>query len=139
MGILEIVFNSRKFDLNDDVLMGFDNYFDKKSKDYNSFCLDEEDINPLQNFVAQIKSADSDSVIYVSTYGYEITNSNAEEPIWERKWLTIEEAAAYSGIGRTKLRELSNQAGCPFAIWIGNKIHIVRERLDKYIDKQFRI
>ena len=48
MGILEIVFNSRKFDLNDDVLMGFDNYFDKKSKDYNSFCLDEEDINPLQ-------------------------------------------------------------------------------------------
>ena len=63
MGILEIVFNSRKFDLNDDVLMGFDNYFDKKSKDYNSFCLDEEDINPLQNFVAQIKSADSDSVL----------------------------------------------------------------------------
>ena len=42
MGILEIVFNSRKFDLNDDVLMGFDNYFDKKSKDYNSFCLDED-------------------------------------------------------------------------------------------------
>ena len=35
MGILEIVFNSRKFDLNDDVLMEFDNYFDKKSKDYN--------------------------------------------------------------------------------------------------------
>ena len=31
MGILEIVFNSRKFDLNDDVLMGFYNYFDKKS------------------------------------------------------------------------------------------------------------
>ena len=24
MGILEIVFNSRKFDLNDDVLLGFD-------------------------------------------------------------------------------------------------------------------
>ena len=53
--------------------------------------------------------------------------------------MTIEEAAAYSGIGRTKLRELSNQAGCPFAIWIGNKIHIVREQLDKYVDKQFRI
>ena len=69
----------------------------------------------------------------------QIRTVNAEEPIWERKWLTIEEAAAYSGIGRTKLRELSNQAGCPFAIWIGNKIHIVRERLDKYIDKQFRI
>ena len=30
MGILEIVLIQRKFDLNDDVLMGFDNYFDKK-------------------------------------------------------------------------------------------------------------
>lgn len=60
-------------------------------------------------------------------------------PIWKKSNLTVEEAAAYSGIVRTKLRELSNQAGCSFAIWIGNKIHIVRERLDKYIDKQFRI
>ena len=90
MGILEIVFNSRKFDLNDDVLMGFDNYFDKKSKDYNSFCLDEEDINPLQNFVAQIKSADSDSVIYVSTYGYQILLRKCPRMLLkrERKYLT---------------------------------------------------
>ena len=62
-----------------------------------------------------------------------------EVSILEKTNLTLEEAAAYSGIGRTKLRELSNQAGCPFAIWIGNKIHIVRERLDKYTDKQFEI
>ena len=40
MGILEIVFNSRKFDLNDDVLMVFYNYFDIIIKDYISFCLD---------------------------------------------------------------------------------------------------
>ena len=31
MGIFEIVFNSSIFVLNDDVLMGFDNYFDNKS------------------------------------------------------------------------------------------------------------
>lgn len=67
MGVLETVFNSRKFDLNDDVLMEFNNYFDEKSRDYNSFCLDEEDITSLRNLVAQIKVADSDSVIYVST------------------------------------------------------------------------
>ncbi len=30
MGVLETVFNSRKFDLNDDVLMEFNNYFDEK-------------------------------------------------------------------------------------------------------------
>ena len=79
MGVLETVFNSRKFDLNDDVLMEFTNYFDEKSRDYNSFCLDEEDITSLRNLVAQIKVADSDSAIYVSTYGYEITNSKGEK------------------------------------------------------------
>lgn len=72
-------------------------------------------------------------------YQEKLISNKGEEPIWEKKWLTIEEAAAYSGIGRTKLRELSNKAGCPFAIWMGNKIHIVRERLDKYTDSQFRI
>ena len=79
MGVLETVFNSRKFDLNDDVLVEFNNYFDEKSRDYNSFCLDEEDITSLRNLVAQIKVADSDSAIYVSTYGYEITNSKGEK------------------------------------------------------------
>ena len=54
MGVLETVFNSRKFDLNDDVLMEFNNYFDEKSRDYNSFCLDEEDITSLRNLVAQM-------------------------------------------------------------------------------------
>lgn len=93
-------------------------------------------MNTLKNLLSQ--NDDERLLAEVRTYQEKLI-SNAEEPIWERKWLTIEEAAAYSGIGRTKLRELSNQAGCPFAIWIGNKIHIVRERLDKYIDKQFRI
>lgn len=79
MGVLETVLNSRKFDLNDDVLMEFNNYFDEKSRDYNSFCLDEEDITSLRNLVAQIKVADSDSAICVSTYGYEITNSKGEK------------------------------------------------------------
>ena len=103
MGILEIVFNSRKFDLNDDVLMGFDNYFDKKSKDYNSFCLDEEDINPLQNFVAQIKSADSDSVIYVSTYGYEIMAT--------KKKITEDWQQLFPELKKIKLLDLDNRLG----------------------------
>ena len=58
-------------------------------------------------------------------------------PIWEKKWLTLEEAAAYSGIGRNKLRELSQQKNCPFAVWLGGKLYIVREKLDYFTDKQF--
>ena len=80
MGALEAVFNSTKFDLNDEVLMRFDDYFDKRDRAYNSFSLDdEEDIIFLRNFVAQIKSIDSESAVYVATYGYEITNSKGEK------------------------------------------------------------
>ena len=60
-------------------------------------------------------------------------------PIWEKKCLTLEEAAAYSGIGRNKLRELSQQKNCTFAVWLGGKLYIVREKLDDFTDKQFKI
>ena len=79
MGALEAVFNSTKFDLNDEVLMRFDDYFDKRDRAYNSFSFDEEDIIFLRNFVAQIKSIDSESAVYVAAYGYEITNSKGEK------------------------------------------------------------
>lgn len=79
MRVLEKVFNLREFDLNDDVLMRVSDYFDEKSKDYNGFTLDEEEIRPLCNFVAQIESVDSASSSYVCTYGYEITNSKGEK------------------------------------------------------------
>lgn len=75
----------------------------------------------------------------VLAYKEILVSRKEENPIWERKWLTVEEAAAYSGIGRTKLRELANQSGCPFAIWMNNKIHIIRDKLDKYIEAQYRI
>ena len=39
MGVLETVLNSRKFDLDDDVLMEFNDYFDRESRHYNLFSL----------------------------------------------------------------------------------------------------
>ncbi|MBS6195505.1 MAG: hypothetical protein KH828_07995 [Clostridiales bacterium] len=79
MGVLETVFNSNRFDLDDNVLMEFHNYFDEESRNYNSFSLDEEEIAALRNFAVQVKSMDSESIIYVCTYGYEITNSKGEK------------------------------------------------------------
>ncbi len=58
-----------------------------------------------------------------------------EIPIWEKSHLTVEEAAAYSGIGMNKLRELSNDENCPFLLWNGNRRLFKRKKLDEYLEK----
>ena len=55
-------------------------------------------------------------------------------PIWEKSNLTLEEAAAYSGIGTGKLRELTNEKGCNFVLWVGNKRLIKKRLFDSYIE-----
>ncbi len=60
-------------------------------------------------------------------------------PIWEKSNLTVEEAASYSGIGMTKIKEISNDDRCPFVLWVGNKRLIKRKQFDAYIDKMFSI
>ena len=62
-----------------------------------------------------------------------------EIPIWEKSNLTVEEAAAYSGIGMNKLRDLSDKETCPFVLWVGTKRLIKRRKLDEYIEKAYSI
>jgi len=62
-----------------------------------------------------------------------------EIPIWEKSNLTLEEAAAYSGIGINKLRELSNEDGCDFVLWIGIKRLIKRRKLDEFVERSFSL
>ncbi len=68
-----------------------------------------------------------------------MSNTMKEVPIWEKSNLTVEEAAAYSGIGINKIREISNSENCPFVLWVGNKRLIKRKRFDEYIDNQYSI
>ena len=49
-------------------------------------------------------------------------------PIWEKSNLTLEEAAAYSGIGINKLREITNEDKCKFVLWVGNK-RLIKRRM----------
>ena len=60
-------------------------------------------------------------------------------PIWKKSNLTVEEAVSYSGIGRGKIREISNDDKCPFVLWVGSKRLIKRRQFDDYIDKMFSI
>ena len=62
-----------------------------------------------------------------------------EVPIWEKSNLTLEEAAAYTGIGVNKLRRMSDEKDCPFVLWNGSKRLIKRKRLDDYLDKAYSI
>lgn len=66
-------------------------------------------------------------------------DSSLYVPIWEKSNLTVEEAASYSGIGRDKIKEISNSDNCPFVLWIGTKRLIKRKQFDAYIDKMFSL
>lgn len=62
-----------------------------------------------------------------------------EVPIWEKSNLTLEEAAAYSGIGINRLRELTNAKNCRFVLWVGSKRLIKRRLFDQYIEQEYSI
>ena len=60
-------------------------------------------------------------------------------PIWEKSCLTLEEAAAYSGIGIHKLREISNDKHCDFVLFIGSKRLIKRKLFDAWIEDKYSL
>lgn len=62
-----------------------------------------------------------------------------EVPIWEKTNLTLEEAAAYCGVGVNKLREITNDAACTFVLWVGSKRLIKRRGLDAYLENAYSI
>lgn len=59
----------------------------------------------------------------------------SDVPLWNRQNLSIEETAAYSGIGIKRLRKMALAKGCNFSISNGTQILINREKFDKYMDK----
>ena len=61
-------------------------------------------------------------------YRKAIEERKLDLPIWERKVITCEEAAAYSGIGIKRLRKMALAKGCNFSISNGTQILINRKR-----------
>ena len=60
-------------------------------------------------------------------------------PLCEKRNPTLEDAAAYSGIGINKLREITNEDKCKFVLWVGNKRLIKRRLFDCYIEQAYSI
>ena len=60
-------------------------------------------------------------------------------PIWEKANLTIEEAAAYFGIGQNRLRELTEDEQCKFVLFVGTKRLIKRRLFEQYLEQAYSI
>lgn len=59
--------------------------------------------------------------------------------IKDKKLLSVEEAAELFGIGRGKIRQITDDEKCPFVIWIGGHRKIKREAFEEYIMRQYSI
>ena len=58
-----------------------------------------------------------------------------ELPLWQKMNLTLDEASEYTGIGKTKLRELSDKESCSFVLWNGAKRLFKRKKLEEYLEE----
>lgn len=68
------------------------------------------------------------------------SNVNPSVPIWEKANLTLEEAAAYFGIGVNKLRCLTDTKACEkYVLWVGNKRLIKRVPFQAYLDGLYSV
>ena len=60
-------------------------------------------------------------------------------PVWERPLLTLEEAAAYTGIGVCKLRNMTNNPICDYVVWVGGRRMIKRKKIDEFLDQAYSV
>ena len=99
-----------------------------------------------KRFCGRIATGDYDAVIIGHSQFEKIPMSNSSEkkkryniPLWCKPNLSIEEAAAYSGIGMGKLYEMTESQDCPFVLWIGSRRMIKRKVFDEFIERQYSI
>lgn len=54
-------------------------------------------------------------------------------PVWQKMNLTVEEAAAYSNIGESRIRELAKLPDCNFVLMKGTVTLIKRKKFEEYM------
>ena len=67
----------------------------------------------------------------------EVKEIVGEVPIWQKKCLTIDEAAKVYNIGTNRLRSMTEAEDCPFVLHVGNKRLIKAQRFDEYINADY--
>ncbi len=60
--------------------------------------------------------------------------------IKDKYLMTVDEASAYFGIGKDKIREITDSpAGTPCVLFNGSKRLIKRKKMEQYLEKLFEI
>ena len=57
----------------------------------------------------------------------------------DKPFMTLIEAATFTGVGQHKLCELSDDPDCEFVFWIGRKRMFKRDKLVEYLSKAYSI
>lgn len=63
----------------------------------------------------------------------EIEEVTGEVPIWEKKCLTLTEAAKIYNIGINRLRDMTEKKSCPYVLFVGNKRLIKVDPFDSFL------
>lgn len=66
-------------------------------------------------------------------------NENIDIPIYQKMNLTVEEAAAYSGIGMGRIRTMLKNPRCPFLLCIGRRTLVKRKEFEKYVSDRVEL
>lgn len=61
------------------------------------------------------------------------TRNEVQVPIWQKSHLTIDEAVAYTGIGRDTLRGIADK-NSELVLWVGRKRLFHKNKLDRFLE-----
>ncbi len=62
-----------------------------------------------------------------------------EVRISEKPTITLEEAAAYTGIGINRLRLISNRSDCRFVFYVGSRRMFKRKQFEEFLESNYSI
>ena len=70
----------------------------------------------------------------IKIYREFLKKQNEAIPFWAKKVLTVQEAATYTGIGITKLRQIIMQGKLPFTVTNGVQVYIIKDKFMENLD-----
>ena len=63
----------------------------------------------------------------------------SREVLDQKPLLTLREATQYTGVGINRLRTMSNEPGCDYVLFIGNKRMFKRDLLMRFLTQAYSI